>query len=86
MENMTTREALDLAAAEIKAGRSGVLLFAGRGTRKTPKSEPVRVRAVEHAEGLVVWQAEDGSCVVDDTWTGSPVWVEVAPATEEAAE
>jgi hypothetical protein len=84
MNNMTSREALNLAAEEIKAGRSGVLLFGGRGTRKNPRRRPYRVRAVEHARGLVVWQAEDGSHVVDQTRTSSPVWVAAVPHETDA--
>lgn len=79
MKNVTTREALNLTATEVKDGRSGVLLWGGRGTRKHPLKKPVRVLPVEQAQGVVAWMTEDRSSVVDHTRNGSPVWVAVAP-------
>lgn len=72
MEKMKARAALDLAHSERTAGRSGELLFGGRGNRVKPK-EPVLVTLTELPRGKVEIRDKD-AVLVDDTRTGVVMW------------
>ncbi|MFC9505476.1 hypothetical protein [Streptomyces sp. NPDC057002] len=80
METVKASDALGLAQREERAGRSGVVLFGGRGTRKAPLKNPVRVTVEQatDAKGVLLLKGEDGK-LVDRVKTGTEVYVVPAP-------
>ncbi|MGW3860405.1 hypothetical protein ACWEDZ_02830 [Streptomyces sp. NPDC005047] len=84
MDKMTCRDALELAHREKAAGRSGELLFGGRGTRKNPKKDPVLVTVTELPRATVELRNTDGGRE-DYSRTGVVMWF-AAPGAGAAEE
>lgn len=80
MEKMKADYALREAEAEKRAGRSGVLLFGGRGTRKAPLKKPVRVTVEQatDAKGVILFKTEEGA-ELDRVKTGTELYIAQLP-------